>query len=116
MWRSYDMENLTAEYTGTFNEATYLSTNPDVATAIRVGNFSGTALDHWNSCGKKEGRKGSGMDRVGWSFDSETATIVLIVLGSIIGLVILVVLGMYAYRKFAAPPVYQAPSFGARRR
>lgn len=50
-------------YTGTFNEAGYLAANPDVKAKVDKKQFaSGKA--HWDSYGKKKGRKGSGLTKL----------------------------------------------------
>ncbi|MGE3934453.1 MAG: hypothetical protein AB7F67_14440, partial [Rhodospirillaceae bacterium] len=45
-----------ATYKDLFNESFYLAQNADVAAAIKSGAFKGSAFDHYNSFGFREGR------------------------------------------------------------
>ena len=56
----------TAPSASAFNSASYLAANPDVAAAIRAGEFGGSALNHYNEYGKNEGRQG-GVTQTGGS-------------------------------------------------
>ena len=113
--QSCGMKPTTSENFGTFNETSYLEANPDVAKAINSGRFSGSALDHWNTCGKNEGRKGSGVTTDTWLPTYEILTIVLIIFGTLIGLILIVAFGAYVYRRYIAPAAYSSSPYGARR-
>lgn len=48
----------TSQTPSTFNSSAYLAANPDVAAAVRTGQFGGSALQHYNEYGRNENRPG----------------------------------------------------------